>query len=343
MYRAKRELYLDREEGICVLSVAVDKERTSYFYLDKPVSLKQNVCFALIPHGKSCSIKLYMDNEDSYETLELLNGECFKQQIIPEIEMKSIYTFFYQEKEKGFFFKGERHDLYELIYVDKGSVHNVVNSSDTLLTQGEMMIYAPGEWHVQYADVDVAPSFVTITFDMSCVFSQSLFERRFKLSPEGAQLLKRMLKERDNGELYSGDMILCLLKMLIITAWRSGYGEAQKLKTSVSEYNENEIINRALTYIAKNVSEKLSVTYVARQINISASYLTAIFHERLRIAPGEYIRRIKLEESKALIREGKMNFTQIAQKLKYSTVHHFSRQFKEQFGITPTQYAKAIR
>ena len=78
MYRAKRELCLDREEGICVLSVAVDKERTSYFYLDKPVRLKQHVFFALIPHGKSCSIKLYMDNEESYETLELLNGECFK-------------------------------------------------------------------------------------------------------------------------------------------------------------------------------------------------------------------------------------------------------------------------
>ena len=51
----------------------------------------------------------------------------------------------------------------------------------------------------------------------------------------------------------------------------------------------------------------------------------------------------KLEESKKLIREGKMNFTQIAAQLQYSTVHHFSRQFKEKFGLTPTEYARAIR
>ena len=63
----------------------------------------------------------------------------------------------------------------------------------------------------------------------------------------------------------------------------------------------------------------------------------------MQISPGEYIRRIKLEESKKLIREGKMNFTQIAAQLQYSTVHHFSRQFKEKFGLTPTEYARAIR
>ena len=44
-----------------------------------------------------------------------------------------------------------------------------------------------------------------------------------------------------------------------------------------------------------------------------------------------------------MIREGKLNFTAIAEELNYSTVHHFSRQFKEKFGITPTEYAKSIR
>ena len=38
-----------------------------------------------------------------------------------------------------------------------------------------------------------------------------------------------------------------------------------------------------------------------------------------------------------------MNFTEIAQALQYSTIHHFSRQFKEKFGVTPSQYAKSIK
>ena len=82
---------------------------------------------------------------------------------------------------------------------------------------------------------------------------------------------------------------------------------------------------------------------VAEHVDVSPSYLTALFHKNLQISPGEYIRRIKLQESKQMIRENNLNFTEIAAELQYSTVHHFSRQFKEKFGITPTEYAKSVR
>ena len=74
-----------------------------------------------------------------------------------------------------------------------------------------------------------------------------------------------------------------------------------------------------------------------------AAYLTVLFQKNLQISPGEYIRRIKLQESKQMIRENNLNFTEIAAALQYSTVHHFSRQFKEKFGITPTEYARSVR
>jgi AraC-like DNA-binding protein len=78
-------------------------------------------------------------------------------------------------------------------------------------------------------------------------------------------------------------------------------------------------------------------------VDVSPSYMTALFHKNLQISPGEYIRRIKIQESKQMIREGNMNFTEIAEALHYSTVHHFSRQFKDKVGFTPTEYAKSVR
>jgi AraC-like DNA-binding protein len=85
------------------------------------------------------------------------------------------------------------------------------------------------------------------------------------------------------------------------------------------------------------------VPLVAQNTGVSPSYLTALFHRHLQISPGEYIRRIKLQQSKLMIREGNKNLTEIAQTLQYSTIHHFSRQFKDHFGITPSEYAKSIR
>ena len=87
--------------------------------------------------------------------------------------------------------------------------------------------------------------------------------------------------------------------------------------------------------MADHVCDKLSVEIVSREVGVSASHLTALFHRQMNISPGEYIRRVKLEESKRLIREGTMNFSQIAAQLNYSTIHHFSRQFKDKFGMSP--------
>ena len=102
-------------------------------------------------------------------------------------------------------------------------------------------------------------------------------------------------------------------------------------------------LSRTLQYVADHVCDKLSVEIVSREVGVSASHLTALFHRQMNISPGEYIRRIKLQESKQMIRENDLNFTEIAAQLHYSTVHHFSRQFKEKFGITPTEYAKSVR
>ena len=132
------------------------------------------------------------------------------------------------------------------------------------------------------------------------------------------------------------------LQQLLLTVLRMKEPLVEKLHTSISIYNENHILHGVLTYISDHIYCKLPVSSVASANNVSVSYLTTLFQRHLQIPPGEYIRRLKLEESKKLIREGKDNFTQIAKRLQYSTVHHFSRQFKEYYGITPTQYAKSI-
>ena len=152
-----------------------------------------------------------------------------------------------------------------------------------------------------------------------------------------------MLKELETMDTYSPDMIISLLTQLLLSLLRQSNSSPQKLRASNSLHAENDIIRKAQQYISAHIREKLSVPLVARMIDISPSYMTALFHKHLQISPGEYIRRVKLQESKQMIRENALNFTEIAIALQYSTVHHFSRQFKDKFGITPSEYAKSVR
>ena len=337
----QREVWLCNHSNMTVLSVALEGEDYQHFYLDKLVCVKPGVRFAVHPYQDRSSVELARGVE-LREVGRLNAGDEFR--LRRQIQVSSIYTFFYQEKEKGFTFPGEAHTPLELTYVDKGTLHSVADGKDILLEQGDLVIYGPGQWHMQYADVDMSPSFITITFDLADEHPQELVNRKFTIPQSAVPVLQRMLRELDRMDSFSADMVICLLQQLLLELLREQIAPAgTKLRTTNAVNSENEIIRRAQQFISEHVREKLTVPLVARHVDVSPSYLTALFRKNLQISPGEYVRRIKLQESKQMIREDNMNFTEIAAALQYSTVHHFSRQFKDKFGITPTEYAKSVR
>ena len=228
--------------------------------------------------------------------------------------------------------------------MDKGALHSVADGRDILLEQGDLVLYSPNQWHMQYADVDMSPSYITITFDLVGEYPRDLINRKFSIPQSAVSLLQRMLRELDRMDAFSSDMVICMLQLLLLELLREQVAPAgTRLRTTNAVNSENEIIRRAQQFITEHVREKLTVPLVARHVDVSPSYLTALFRKNLQISPGEYVRRIKLQESKQMIREDNLNFTEIAAALQYSTVHHFSRQFKDKFGITPTEYAKSVR
>ena len=334
-------VWLCNNSNMTVLSVARESEGYQHFYLDKVVYIKPGVRFAVHPYQETSTVE--MARLGALEEVDRLNaGDEFR--LCRQIQISSIYTFFYQEKEKGFTFPGEVHAPLELTYVDKGFLHSVADGRDILLEQGDLVIYGPDQWHMQYADVDVSPSFITVTFDLLGEAPDALLNRKFTIPQSAVPVLQRMLRELDRMDNFSADLVICLLQILLLELLREQVSPAgTKLRTTNAVNSENEIIRRAQQFISEHVREKLTVPLVARHVDVSPSYLTALFRKNLQISPGEYVRRIKLQESKQMIREDNLNFTEIAAALQYSTVHHFSRQFKDKFGITPTEYAKSVR
>ena len=340
LFRANADTWLRCASGTAVISASADGETFRDYYLDKTVCVKAGVTFSLSAFLDEATADMITTSQpeplgDRPREKGLHIGAHFR--------VDNLYTFFYQEREQGFIFPGESHSMMELTYVDQGSLHSVADGKDLLMEQGDIVLYGRNQWHMHYADIGVSPRYVTISFDVSGYPLDSLLNRKFKAPQKAVSMLQQMLQEKERMDTYSTDMICYLLSMVLLTLLRDANNPSVKLKTSHALHNENEIIRRAQQYISTHIREKRSVPVVAKNVDVSPSYLTALFHKNLQISPGEYIRRVKLQESKQMIRENNMNFTEIAAALQYSTVHHFSRQFKEKFGITPTEYAKSIR
>ena len=340
LFRAKSETFVNCGTGMAILNVSLDGTNIYHYYLDKPAFINGGVYFAVTPFLGDATVQF-----SAKEAPERLGTQMpGSLRVEHSLKVDGIYTFFYQEKEQGFLFSGEAHPMAELTYVDQGAMHSVADGQDLLLKQGDIVIYGPNQWHMQYADIGVAPRYVTISFDFSGAELSPLLNRIFTAPQQVVSLLQSMLREQEKMDAFSNDIILSQLNQLLLLLLREAAApKGGKLQTFNAIHSENEIIRQAQQYISSHIREKLSVPLVARQVDVSPSYLTALFHKNLQISPGEYIRRIKLQESKQMIRENNLNFTEIAAELQYSTVHHFSRQFKEKFGITPTEYAKSVR
>ena len=339
LYRTVAPTTLYCERSPAILSVRRNGEGYKNFYLDKTVVLQADTDFYLTAlQDTSRAVMLCQIPPKQIGLVDSAPDIHMK----PQLQLKRLYTFFYQEKEQGFLFPGESHNMLELTYVDQGSLHSVADGQDLLLKQGDLVLYAPGQWHMQYADIGIAPRFITLSFEAEGFDFNILTNKLVKAPQKAIDLLQQMLREQEELDTYAEDMILALLSQLLVTLLRAD-AAAAPLRSSHCLNHENAIIRKAQQYITTNVRKRLSVPLVAQNADISPSYLTTLFQKHLQISPGEYIRRIKLQESKQMIREGNLNFTQIAQTLHYSTIHHFSRQFKEKFGVTPSEYAKSIK
>ena len=229
IYSAKADTWVTFDNGISVLSVSHDGENYQHFYLDKPVCIKPGVQFAISPFMGEASALLY--SKEAPEQTGVRSSDSLR--VDRQFRVESIYTFWYQEKEQGFLFPGEAHPMAELTYVDQGALHSVADGQDLLLKQGDLVIYGPGQWHMQYADIGVAPRFVTISFELHGMELAPLMNRKFTAPQNVVSLLQNMLREQDRMDPFSNEIILSQLNLLLLFLLReTAAPRGGKLQTS---------------------------------------------------------------------------------------------------------------
>ena len=79
------------------------------------------------------------------------------------------------------------------------------------------------------------------------------------------------------------------------------------------------------------------------EFSIGRAHLQRIFREHTGLGAIEYFCQMRISAAKQLIRENKMNLTDTAKTLGYTSIHYFSKQFKKITGIPPSRYQESIR
>ncbi len=92
----------------------------------------------------------------------------------------------------------------------------------------------------------------------------------------------------------------------------------------------------AVRFIGRNLYGSFSVEAVANSVGLERHYFSGLFAKQMGVSPGKYILLRKIEESKRLLMFTDISVTEVAESLGFFDTAHFSRRFKEVYGVSPT-------
>ena len=327
-------------KGVVMILVSFDSNNIKSFIINRSLHIKKGIYFNLISISDEASIEVLTNTE--FKSIKLDNPFNYSN-ISSSLDISEIYTKFYQEKGTNYNFSGEKHSYWELTYVDKGELLTTIDGVSYHLKQGDLIFYAPMQFHTQSTFEKISSSYLTINFKMNFNHADLLCNKIFSLQRDSYFIVTRLIEELSNDNLYSDDLSLCYLKELIIQMLRLDNSHFHsKPTTHMQQTYENELLNDILLYIDNNIYEKISVSTLCDHFCISTSMLHSLFRKNMNNTAKNYINELKLSKSKELIRNSTHTLSEISEMLDFSSIHYFSKKFKSYFNISPTEYSKSI-
>ena len=344
------DTYIEVQSGIGVLLVSEDpeNEKIEEFGMNHRIHLRPNVYFGFVSTTPELIVHLYTQNDYQMDAITLSKPYEYRP-VLPRIRLQNILGYYYRIRTPGYSFKGERHQFFELTYVDTGVLYTEVDGASYKLGEKELIIYGPGQFHSQHTD-NQAVSYVTIMFNMENIspdlpenWYNVLINRVFPYNKKVYTLIKTLVQESAVSAPYTDSLMHCLLTEAIIRLLQGVYTMPAAQPSSVVRQNyQDELIDRILAYVESKIYEPLTVADICQQFSLSRSTLQLLFKNAVNQSPKKYISDMKLEKSCQMLRENKYTISEISLKLGYSSIHYFSNAFNQKYHISPSEYAKRI-
>ncbi|MEK6797112.1 MAG: AraC family transcriptional regulator [Spirochaetota bacterium] len=96
----------------------------------------------------------------------------------------------------------------------------------------------------------------------------------------------------------------------------------------------------ALSFIRSELHGHIEVKDIAGSAGLSPSHLHTLFRETVGVPPMEYVKELRLTETRYRVATTDTTLAEIARSAGFADQFHFSRSFKERFGVTPSAYRK---
>ena len=127
---------------------------------------------------------------------------------------------------------------------------------------------------------------------------------------------------------------------LIVLLLRGHAGRIMTNEELAAKQNNLRRFDFILKYLTEHSDETIPVGELAKRANVTVSYFCRLFRQITGQTMTDYRNRIRLEKSVSLLKRGELNVTETALRCGFDDVNYFSRLFRRNYGVSPTEFRK---
>lgn len=233
----------------------------------------------------------------------------------------------------------EFHIYHEIIFFLDGDAELISEDLHTRLRPGILVIIPKQTYHQVIIHGDPQAYYRCIlnfadTPSLSPLIQNSMTELKIIEADAGLRFLFQKLMDTAKTEHAAAPVLLNALLAVLL----SEIASAEKLR--LPETPQNELIHNAVAYINRNISQKLTVSQIAKACNTSESSLAHTFQREMRIPLHRYILKKRLITAYRQITAG-IPATEAADRCGFHDYSGFYKQYKRMFGFPPSGTKKA--
>ncbi len=280
---------------------------------------------------------------DRYEFTELdLNPRFLYSCILERGEEERLY---------------QAHDFVELAVILGGSGNFLLDGETVPVREGDLVLLNPGTYHKsllvstpKQKAIEGYLAFTDVQYQDCPKNSLPLFsgnERIFhmpeSMKKEILRLLKSMDQEVRTPRLGQYSMLKAYLIQLLCLIARENM-QKEEAKEPLGRFtfrspNKKYAVRQIEQYLQEHYREKISLEQIASNMYLSSFYISKIFKSETGDSPINYLIGIRMEKAKELLTEHPdASLQEVAVRVGYDDVYHFSKLFKKYYGISPGHY-----
>lgn len=234
---------------------------------------------------------------------------------------------------------------FQLLYIASGQAHFYFNRKEEIVSAGNMVLYRPKEeqryyyygtdhtevyWvHFTGNDVKKILRAHGISDDMHVIHTGTSLEYK--------QLFLQMIQELKLCKEDYEELLILLLSHLFILIHRTINTRPRNKAHAIMKE-----MDAAVKYFHQNYNQPISIEEFASSRHISISWFIRNFKEYTHSTPAQYLLSLRISNAQTLLETTDYNVTEIAEIVGYDNPLYFSRLFKKQCGLSPSEFRREL-